>query len=101
MASDCLPHQVRPEPPAPPDGFHSRLVVDDEVEVWYEAGWWPVRVRALLPNALAIEVGSDAFAGLCRRVNFAHIRPRWRWRGAEAGWLQLTHPASSAPGGVA
>jgi len=68
-------------------------VVDDEVEVWYEAGWWPVRVRALLPNALAIEVGSDAFAGLCRRVNFAHIRPRWRWRGAEAGWLQLTHPA--------
>ena len=47
----------------------------------------------LLPNALAIEVGSDAFAGLCRRVNFAHIRPRWRWRGAEAGWLQLTHPA--------
>ena len=81
---------VRPEPPAPPDGFLHSLRAGDDVDVWHEAGWWPVRVNGLVPNAIAVEVGSDSFVGLHRRVNLTHVRPRWRWRGTEAGWILLT-----------
>ena len=86
---------LRPPPPPPPDGFHATLRPGDAVEVYHESAWWPVEVRTVHgPHSFG--VGSDAFAGLCRKVASTHVRPRWRFSGAAAvgmpsgGWVQLT-----------
>ena len=87
-----LPHDndhVRPLPPLTPDGFHATLSVGDEVEVWHEAGFWPVKVQALALERSAVEVTSDAFPGLCRRYSITQVRPRWQWAGQEGGGWRM------------
>ena len=86
---------VRPVPPPCPDGFHAALGVGDPVELWHEAGWWPVKVAAVASASprLVLDVASDELPGLCRRVGASQIRPRWRWAGDAAGWKLLTRSA--------
>ena len=37
-----LNEQLRPPPPKPPDDFLSTLQPGDELEMFYEDGWWEV-----------------------------------------------------------
>jgi len=76
---------VRPAPPPPPDGFFDGLAVGDQVTLWFEAGWWPVKVRAREAGG-TFQVGSDVFPGLSRQANATTLRPNWRWGGKKAGW---------------
>ena len=88
---------VRPVPPPCPDRFHESLAAGDHVELWHEAGWWPVKIAAVAsaPPLPAFDVTSDSFPGLCRRVSATQIRPRWRWAGEGTGWKHLTRAAST------
>jgi len=85
--ADC----VRPTPPPPPDGFFASLRSGDQVEVYFEAGWWPVTVKAV-HGPHAVTVSHDVFAGLCRRIAATQVRPRWRYRGmgSACDWANLT-----------
>ena len=44
--------QLRPTPPEVPDGFHSQLRPGDTCDLAFDAGWWPVKARAVRRAAL-------------------------------------------------
>ena len=71
---------LRPKPPAPPEGFHAGLTQGDLVDVWFDAGWWPAAVVALV-GAGAIELTSEVYPTLRRTFAVTKVRPRWRWVG--------------------
>jgi hypothetical protein len=79
---------VRPRPLAPTDGFHARLREGDAVEIWHEAGWWPVTVRAVGVGGHSFEVASEEFVALCRTYPSTLLRPRRKW--TTNGWEVLT-----------
>ena len=90
------PDHVRPVPPSTPDGWHGTLQVGDELELSFEAGWWPVKVVRLVesedgaPRTFAVISSKDeqSFKGLTCVAPATHLRPAWRWLGkrGDAGW---------------
>ena len=76
---------VRPQPPPTPCGFHALVAAGDIVELYYDDGWWEVKVEAVVPVPKAAPAegaapdGGRRVAPLPRRVDdvrqVAH-RPR-------------------------
>ena len=90
--------ELRPPPPLPPDGFHSKLREGDEVDLLFEGAWWPVSVcavhhtkedgtKASSDRTFEVEsrLDSTRFSGLSCRVSAARIRPNWKWEGRADG----------------
>ena len=88
--------QLRPPPPKPPGDFLSTLQPGDELEMFYEDGWWEV----LLVGAAERTAELPKYIVEARRYKVRHIvpasslRPAWKWVAAA---LRCASPKSTPP----
>ena len=95
---------VRPQPPPTPCGFHALIAAGDIVELYYDDGWWEVKVEAVVPVPKAAPAEGAAPAGTAdggvshhfRVVSTMYakwhtvpadmLRPQWLWAPAARAW---------------
>ena len=94
---------VRPQPPPTPCGFHALVAAGDIVELYYDDGWWEVKVEAVVPVPKAAPAEGAAPAGAAdgashhfRVVSTMYakwhtvpadmLRPQWLWAPAARAW---------------
>jgi hypothetical protein len=80
-----LNQQLRPPPPTPPDDFLSTLQRGDELEMFYEDGWWEVNYlssRSGDQGAVEYTVESAQYV-VEHIVPGERLRPRWRRQGSK------------------
>ena len=94
---------VRPQPPPTPCGFHALVAAGDIVELYYDDGWWEVKVEAVVPVPKAAPAEGAAPAGTAdgashhfRVVSTMYakwhtvpadmLRPQWLWAPAARAW---------------
>ena len=105
-----LNQQLRPPPPTPPDDFLSTLQRGDELEMFYEDGWWEVNYlssRSGDQGAVEYTVESAQYV-VEHIVPGERLRPRWRrqgskWRKSDAQLKQqpAKKKAKAAPAAAA
>ena len=87
-----LNEQLRPPPPKPPDDFLSTLQPGDELEMFYEDGWWEVNyLSSRTGEHGAIEYTVESTQYVAEHVVPAErLRPRWRGQGSK--WRKSDAP---------
>ena len=85
---------VRPCPPQTPSGWHTKLSVNEIVEVQNDDRWWLAEVVNILPSGEGVKV-------ICRDeeydVDTAALRPLWFFDQQSASYLVQRHIGDTMP----
>ena len=77
--------QLRPPPPTPPDDFLSTLQRGDELEMFFEDGWWEVNyIGSRRGDQGAVDYTVESAQYVVEHVvSGERLRPRWRQQGSK------------------
>ena len=88
---------LRPKPPATPDGWPEKLTPGMPLELNHEDGWWHVTYVSTKVGTSQILVKSSHW-GSQHLVDKAKLRPGWRWSALSNDWI-IKGAASGGGGG--
>jgi len=80
-------NRLRPAHPATPTAWTRRLIKGDQVELFYEGGWWEVQYlcRTKKKQSLVLAVRY----GITHEVNALQLRPGWQRRASDGEWTLM------------